>query len=264
MAADGQPTRPSSAPGAGWQEDDSALFIDMGEVLTPARGQMRQALIDHVPASTDDQFVAVDIGCGAGWLSEALLERFPNVHVVALDGSPAMLWHAGERLQAYGDRAETWLERLEERDWLDRLGQPVRCFLSSLAVHHLDANGKALLFADLYAHLEPGGALCLADIIEPASELAKRHMAHTWTDAVRQRSLDLTGELRTYDFFIEQRWNIYDFPDPEVDKPSPLMNQLRWLTEAGFADIDVPWALAGHTVIIAYRPDEAGSATATD
>lgn len=207
MAADGQATGAGSTPGAGWQEEDSALFIDMGEVLTPARDQMRQALIDHVPASTEDRFVAVDIGCGAGWLSEALLERFPNAHVIALDGSPVMLRHAGDRLQAYGDRAETWLGRLEERDWLDRLGPPVRCFLSSLTLHHLDGPGKALLFADLFAHLEPGGALCLADIVEPASEWAQRHMAHTWTEAVRQRSLDLTGEMRTFDFFIEQQWN---------------------------------------------------------
>jgi tRNA (cmo5U34)-methyltransferase len=261
MAADEQATGSVSAPGGGWQEDDSAHFIDMGEVLTPARDQMRQALIDHIPASTEDRFVAVDIGCGAGWLSEALMERFPNARVVALDGSPAMLRHTSDRLQPYGDRAETWLGRLEERDWLERLEQPVRCFLSSLAVHHLDGAGKALLFADLHAHLEPGGALCIADIVEPASEWAKRHMAHTWTDAVRQRSLDFTGEMRSYDFFVEQRWNVYDFPDPDVDMPSPLMSQLRWLTEAGFANIDVPWALAGHTVIVAYRRDETSPAT---
>lgn len=258
MTAEDPAPGPTIAHRGGWQEEDSALFLDMGEVMTPARDQLSQALLDHVPAASEEEFVAVDIGCGAGWLSEALLVRFPNARVVALDGSPAMLRHASERFQPYGDRAQLWLGRLEERDWLDRLGQPVRCFLSSLTLHHLDGPGKARLFADLYAHLEPGGALCLADIVEPASEWAKRHMADTWTEAVRQRSLDLTGEMRTYDFFIEQQWNTYAFPDPEVDMPSPLMSLLRWLTDAGFADIDVPWALAGHTVIAAYRPTGAG------
>lgn len=254
MTAGDSPPRSAATSSAGWQEEDSAHFIDMGEVLTPARDDMGQALLDLIPAASDDTFVAVDIGCGVGWLSEALLARFPNSRVVALDGSPAMLRHARERLASYGERARLEQARLEERDWLDRLGGPVRCFLSSLTLHHLDGPGKERLFADLYAHLEPGGALCIADIVEPASEWAKRHMANTWTEAVRQRSLDLTGEMRTFNFFVEQQWNTYDYPDPEVDKPSPLISQLDWLSNAGFVDIDVPWALAGTTVIAAYRP----------
>lgn len=245
---------PSTGTSPGWREEDSAQFIDMGEVMTPARDDMGQALLDAVPALPDDAFLAVEIGCGAGWLSEALLVRYPQARVIAIDGSAAMVRHAADRLSPFGDRAEVRLGRLEEQDWLARLGQPVRCFLSSLAVHHLDGPGKARLFADLFRYLEPGGGLALADLVEPASEWAKRHMANTWTEAVRQRSLDLTGETRTYDFFIEQQWNSYDFPNPQVDMPSPLMSQLQWLTEAGFIAIDVPWALAGHTVISAYRP----------
>jgi cyclopropane fatty-acyl-phospholipid synthase-like methyltransferase len=248
---------PSQGPEApsvtGWREEDSALFIEMGEVLSPARDDMGQALLDHIPATSDDAFVAVEIGCGAGWLSEALLVQYPHARVVATDGSPAMLRHAAERLARYGERIDLWQARLEDRAWLDRLGQPVRCFLSSLTLHHLDGPGKARLFADLHAHLEPGGALLVADIVEPASEWARRHMATTWTEAVRQRSLDLTGEMRVYDFFIEQKWNTYDFPDPEVDTPSSLSDQLQWLRDAGFVAIDVPWALAGTTVIAAYR-----------
>ncbi|MDQ3695285.1 MAG: class I SAM-dependent methyltransferase [Chloroflexota bacterium] len=244
---------------AGWGEEDSARFIDMGEVLTPARDEMGRALLDHVPARPDETFTAVEIGCGAGWLSEALLERFGRARVVALDGSPAMLRHAGERLAPFGDRVELRHGRLEERDWLDRLGGPVRCFLSSLTLHHLDGPGKQALFARLFSALEPGGALCVADLVEPGSDWARRHMADAWTEAVRQRSLDLTGGTRAYDFFIEHEWNTYDYPDSEVDMPSPLADQVRWLTDAGFVNIDVPLAVAGHTVIIAYRPAGAAS-----
>jgi tRNA (cmo5U34)-methyltransferase len=247
-------TADAGAVQSGWREEDSALFIDMGEVMTPARDEMSRAMLDVVPAGSDETFTAVEIGCGAGWLSEALLERFPNAHIVALDGSPEMLRHAGQRLAPFGERVELQLARLEDRDWLERLGGPVRCFLSSLTLHHLDGPGKRRLYADLFSVLEPGGALCLADIVDPASTWVRRHMADAWTEAVRQRSLDLTGETRTYDFFIEHQWNTYDFPDPDVDKPSPLVDHLRWLAEAGFVAIDVPWALAGHTVIAAYRP----------
>lgn len=250
-------TADAGAGQPGWQEADSALFIDMGEVLTAGRDEMGRALLDHIPARADERFTAVEIGSGAGWLSEALLERFANARVVALDGSPAMLRHAGDRLAPFGDRIELRQARLEERDWLEQLGGPVRCFLSSLTLHHLDGPGKQALFAALFTALEPGGALCLADLVEPASAWARRHMADAWTEAVRQRSLDLTGDTRAYDFFIQHQWNTYDYPDPEVDTPSPLVDQLRWLADAGFVNIDVPWAVAGHTVIAAYRPAEA-------
>ena len=246
---------PDARPAAGWQEEDSVRFIDMGEVMIPTRDEMGQAMLDLIPAASEDAFTAVEIGCGSGWLSETLLTRYPNARVIAIDGSPTMLGRAAEWLTPFGSRAQLLLGRLEERDWLDRLEQPVRCFLSSLTLHHLDGPGKANLFADLYQRLEPGGALCYADIVEPASGWARQHMARAWTEAVCRRSLAFTGKTETFDFFVKEQWNIYDYPDPEVDKPSPLTSLIQWLSAAGFGQIDVPWAMAGHVVIVAYRPE---------
>lgn len=39
-----------------------------------------------------------------------------------------------------------------------------------------------------------------------------------------------------------------------IDKPSPLFDQLRWLENAGFVDVDVHWMLAGHALFSARKP----------
>lgn len=240
-----------------WQEENSADFIDHGRVLTPGRDEIGRTLLDLVPAEPDEAFLAVEIGSGQGWLSETLLRRFPRARVIALDGSEAMRREAGRLLAPFGNRVELRPFRLEDPAWPDRLGTDVRCFLSSLVVHHLDGPAKRALFAHLFARLEPGGALLLADIVAPTSARAGRHMARAWEDEVRRQSLAFDGDLRAYDFFVESRWNIFDHPDP-IDQPSPLPDQLRWLTEAGFTGVDVFWTRAGHAVYGGYKPGDPG------
>ncbi len=81
---------------AAWQESDSQDFARLGHVFTPGREEIETTLMELVPARRDESFVAVDVGCGQGWLSKALLRTFPSSHVIVLDGSPLMLAAARE------------------------------------------------------------------------------------------------------------------------------------------------------------------------
>ncbi len=235
----------------GWQETDSELFATLGEVFTPGREEIEEVLLEHVPVERDEPFLAVDVGCGRGWLSEAVLRGFPSARVLALDGSAAMLRAASELLAPYGARKELRAFRLEEPAWVSSIEEPVRCFLSSLVIHHLDGSGKRELFRRLREKLEAGGALLYADVVEASSEAGRRHMARAWDEEVRQRSLRIRGDESAYRAFVARHWNMFEHPDP-MDKPSGTAEQLRWLEEAGFAGVDVPWARAGHAVFCAY------------
>ncbi|WP_431782244.1 16S rRNA (cytosine(1402)-N(4))-methyltransferase RsmH [Streptomyces chumphonensis] len=57
------------------------------------------------PALTRPGAVVVDCTLGLGGHSEALLDAFPDVRLIALDRDPDALKLAGERLARYGDRA---------------------------------------------------------------------------------------------------------------------------------------------------------------
>jgi trans-aconitate methyltransferase len=235
-----------------WSETNSRTFLDRGRVFTPDRDGIARVIGDLIPAAPADAFVAVDIGCGQGWLSAAVLGRFPAARVLALDGSPAMLAAARELLAPFGGRADFRQFDLFDPAWPDRIGGPVRCLLSSLALHHLDGPAKRALYARLLPVLEPGGALLMADLIEPTSEPQRRHYARAWDEIVREQSLAFTGDLRAYEAFLAERWNLFDHPDPDVDKPSTLPDHLRWLAEAGYVGVDAFWLRAGHAIFGGY------------
>ena len=235
-----------------WQEADSRRFIERGRVYTPRRDEIEATLLALVPAQPDEPFLAVELGPGTGWLSAALLRRFPQARVVGLDGSPAMLDATRQALAPYPGRFDLRPFRLEAADWRVELSN-ARVILSSLVVHHLDDAGKQRLFADLYGVLEPGGALLLADLVAPTSEAARAAYARAWDAEVRRQSVELTGDTAAYDEFVRTQWNLYDYPDP-VDTPSPLPDQLRWLADLGYVGVDVFWLRAGHAVYGAYKP----------
>ena len=244
-------TQPNNAPES-WSEDESRVFVEFGRAMIPGREEIGRTILDLLPAASDEPFVGVEIGTGAGWLSAAVLGAFPRARMVGLDGSPKMLHAAGELLAAYQDRVELRPFRLEATSWVAEIPL-ARVFLSSLVLHHLDGSSKRGLFARLFHRLEPGGALLFADVMEPRTDLARRHFANSWTEEVRRRSVANHGDERAHEFFVRERWNIYQYPDP-ADKPSTLPEQLRWLEEAGFEGVDVFWARAGHALLGGYRP----------
>ena len=239
-------------PQTGWNEDDSQEFIDHGRFFVPEREEQIAAVLDLIPEPGDG--LLVDLCCGEGLLSAALLERFSKARVLAMDLSPTMLEKARQTCAAHAERFATRPFDLADRAWRT-FAEPARAFVSSLAIHHLDGAGKRQLFRDLAAALAPGGALVIADLVLPATPAAHALAAKAWDEAVRRRSLELAGRLRPYEIFRDERWNLWADPSPDpIDQPSPLFDQLRWLTEAGFAGVDVCWMKAGHAVYAGFRP----------
>jgi tRNA (cmo5U34)-methyltransferase len=238
---------PPHDSGIDWSEDASRHFIDLGRTYTPARDEIRDTILDLIPDERDEPFLAVELGVGEGWLSAAILERFPNARILGLDGSPTMLREAATRLQPFAGRFDLRRFRLEDRSWLAELPDAARCFVSSLVIHHLDAAGKQQLYRDLHIHLEDGGAVLIADLVAPRSAWERRFMARSWDAEVRRQSLAFTGSLDAYQQFLDSEWNWFAYPDP-MDMPSPVVDHLAWLTEAGFTGASVFWARAGHAL----------------
>ena len=235
-----------------WSEADSRHFIERGRIHIPNRDEIGDTILDLIPAEHDEPFLAVELGVGAGWLCEAILSRFPAARVIGLDGSPAMLRETAARLATFAGRFELRPFRLEDQEWRAALPSDVRCFASSLVIHHLSGEGKRTLYSDLYAHLEQRGAVLIADLVAPRSERERRYMARWWHADVRRQSLAFTGSLEAFDEFVRDQSNWYDYPDP-MDMPSTIPEHLAWLDEAGFTETDVFWARAGHAIYGGYK-----------
>lgn len=92
----------------------------------------------------------LDVGCGSGRVTEALLALVPQGRVLAIDASADMVALARARL---GERAQVWCE-----DVLDlALGEPVDAIISTATLHWVPDHEQ--LWARLAAALRPGGVL---------------------------------------------------------------------------------------------------------
>ncbi len=244
--------------GEGWTEEASLVYQAVARVAVPRRAEQMATMLSLIPYFHAPGTVAVELGCGEGLLSAALLESNPYVRVIALDGSEEMRAAAGARLERFGERVEVRDFDLGNADWLPAL-DGAGVVLSSLVIHHLDDAEKQTLFGQVRKRISVGGAFLIADIVHPGRPEVNSMFARSYEAEVKTRSVELTGDLRLWERFDQEHWNHYQTPDFDLDKPSVLVQQLRWLVDAGFALADCFWMFAGHAVYGAYASAEGSS-----
>jgi trans-aconitate 2-methyltransferase len=98
----------------------------------------------------EGQETVLDAGCGSGRITEALIERLPRGHVIAVDESVSMVEAARRRLPAGAD-----VRRLDLLDL--ELEQPVDAILSTATFHWIADHRR--LFERLRRALPAGGRL---------------------------------------------------------------------------------------------------------
>jgi trans-aconitate 2-methyltransferase len=107
-----------------------------------------RSVLDRLPLSGNE--TVLDAGCGSGRVTGLLIERLPDGHVVAIDGSPSMVEKVRETLRPGDEALVSDLTELE-------LDQRVDAVFSSAVFHWvLDHD---LLFRRLATVLRPGGAI---------------------------------------------------------------------------------------------------------
>ncbi|MCX4690106.1 methyltransferase domain-containing protein [Kitasatospora purpeofusca] len=239
-----------TSPADTWQLSDTEVFSKYGDAFVPRRAEQTAAVCDLLAGVPVPH--VLDLCCGEGRLSEEYLRRDPEARVTVLDRSPEMLALTAKRLEPFADRHDSIEADIEDGLW--RTGVGYGGVMTSLAVHHLDGEGKRLLYRDIHAMLAPGGVFVMADLVEPAGATARTLAGDHWEEAVRRASEEQFGGDEAAVAFERTEWNHYRLPGPDpVDKPSSVAEHLDWLREAGFVEVDVVWMYAGHALFTAKR-----------
>ena len=110
-----------------------------------------ETVLERLPLDGNER--VLDAGCGSGRVTERLAERLPDGRVVALDGSPAMVDAARQRLARFGDQVEYVVADLEKPLPIE----PVDAILSTATFHWVPDHDA--LFRNLAAVLRRGGRL---------------------------------------------------------------------------------------------------------
>ncbi|QEC47061.1 class I SAM-dependent methyltransferase [Baekduia soli] len=188
------------------------------------------AALDLLPAPPRR---VLDLGAGTGLLAGFVAAAHPGAELHLLDGAPAMLEQARERLGP-----DVVLHAGDLRAPL-----PAGTFdavVSALAIHHLDDAAKQDLFARVHAALAPGGVFVNAEQVAGPTPRFEAHY-RAWHEAT-SRALGLT----------EQEWG-RALERMAHDDCAPVGDQLAWMRAAGF-DADCLMQDVRFAVLVGVRP----------
>ncbi|XVQ89470.1 class I SAM-dependent methyltransferase [Microbispora siamensis] len=162
----------------------------------------------------------VDLGCGTGAGTFALLDRFPDAHITAVDTSAGHLQLLREKACARGvqDRVRTVQADLDGADWPD-LGTPDLVWASA-SMHHMAQPERAL--RSVHALLAPGGLFAVVELDgfprflpsdAPETSPGLEERAHAATDSfhaehVPHRGADWGPMLTAAGFTVEDERTI--------------------------------------------------------
>jgi SAM-dependent methyltransferase len=224
---------------------------------------MFEVLAELLPAS----FVALDLACGPGSISQRLLARFPAAQAIAVDIDPVLLAIGRGAMGTVHGRLR-WIEAdLESPDWLQALGDTrVDAVLSSTALHWLWPEPLARLYHDLGRVLRPGGVLLNGDHMAfgPAlptfARLSSRVLDEQWTDAefaahgieTAEQWWDALARKAAFASLLAER--TARFADKQRQQSPPGFDfHVAALGEAGFREVGTIWQVLSDRVLLAVR-----------
>jgi tRNA (cmo5U34)-methyltransferase len=216
------------------QEQFSKNFLEKADIYIQERRKMISDMSSlfsfYINSKRDIQIL--DLGCGDGVLTEELLSKDGSIVATLIDGSPAMLQKARERLVAYPG---VHFMHTSFQDLLTgkvSLGHFDFC-VSSFAIHHLEMTEKKNLFRYIYGHLNSRGHFVNIDVVlSPSSELEEWYFS-IWKEWMQH----MQDQLNIKDELPEDIINRYKDPS-SMNKPDTLEDQLEALRESGFGNVD--------------------------
>jgi tRNA (cmo5U34)-methyltransferase len=201
--------------------------------LIPCYDAFYRRATDLIPAGALD---ILDLGAGTGLLSAFVRSWYPEARIHLLDVSAPMIERARARLA--DDRGVSF----EVADYATApLGGPYDAVVSALSIHHLHHDTKKSLFARIFAALRPGGVFVNAEQVAGPTPALDHLYKKLWLEQVREAG---ATPLQIADSLYRQ----------QDDRCASVEDQLAWMREAGFADVDCWFKDNRFAVLAGTRP----------
>jgi SAM-dependent methyltransferase len=235
------------------------------EGYLPFREDRFNVMFDALEAVLPESFVAVDLCCGPGSLSERMLKRFPEARSIAVDLDPVLL-KIGREVHGDFDGRLKWVETdLNQEGWVAELGvDEVDAVLSTTALHWFQPETLVRLFRDLGKLIRPGGLFLNGDHMgfpphldtfrRVSERVTKRDQATASADGVEgwQAWWDAIAAEPGMDELIAERKR--RFPSVDDHGVETLLEFYEsTLREAGFREVGTIWQRFDDRVLMAVR-----------
>lgn len=237
------------------------------EGYVPEREARFTAMFDALDELLPASFVALDLACGPGSISQRLLARFPDARAIAVDFDPVML-AIGRGALGTADGRLRWIEAdLASPGWLEALGETrIDAALSTTALHWVWPEPLARLYRDLGRLLRPGGVFLNGDHMAfgPAlasfARLSQRALGGQWSDAsfaargieTAEQWWDALALEPAFASLLAERTRL--FAGKRRQEKSPDFDfHVAALRDAGFREVGTIWQVLSDRVLLAVR-----------
>jgi SAM-dependent methyltransferase len=235
----------------------------------PEREARFTAMLDVLAALLPDEFVALDLACGPGAISQRLLARFPRARCVAVDLDPVLLT-MGEATLGDADGRLRWVTAdLTDPSWTEALGEPAfDAVLSTTALHWLRVEPLVRLYRDLGRIVRPDGVVLNGDHLAFAPDQPTlRLLAEAAADRQRAAAFDQAGaesweawwealanEPGAADLLAERARRFTGNTRHDGGEPAPIFDvHAAALRDAGFREVGVVWQRLDDRVLLGVR-----------
>lgn len=174
----------------------------------------------------------LDIGCGDGILSDALLQRFPGAQAVLTDFSAAMLEAAARRFAGRHAKVTCIESDYGVPSWIQQIpaNEPFDAVISGLSIHHQPDARKQELYAEIFRLLSPGGVFVNVEHVSSASP---------WVESLHDELfIDHLHVLHAAKPRNEVASTYFYRPDKAANILAPVEVQCEWLRRIGYRDVD--------------------------
>jgi ubiquinone/menaquinone biosynthesis C-methylase UbiE len=136
----------------------------------PERKKLFKAFAAEAVRMNTGALSVFELGCGPGFLAEALLENCDIARYTLVDFSPEMLRLSRSRLAKFTDRLVFIQADFKKHNWTDAVPPGFDLIVSLQAVHELrHASRIPKLYAQLYELLVSGGRILICDHVNSPS-----------------------------------------------------------------------------------------------
>ena len=226
-------------------------WASKGSWQAPIRDVQTAMVLRMIPQPIDAPIRVLDVGAGYGALASAVLRDRPNATAVCLDASEAMLKLGPEKNPDLRNRMTFVQGSLELPEWLNSVDGTFDAVISARALHHFTENQRRrYIFKELFALVRAGGCFINADNVRGAS----KSLSERYRNA-RDKYLDR--------YVRHSSGGKTNLAEAKAATPSSyhgphnngiLEEELAWLREAGFVDVDCFWKFTTTVVYGGFRP----------
>ena len=216
----------------------AATYDRSRHALIPDHDELYTAAVDALALAGDAPVRVLDLGAGTGGFSVEIVNRFPAARMHLVDVSPKMLEQAQAKFGADERFSFAVLDATA-----DDLGQGWDRVVSSFVIHHFTHEDKRAVFAKVARALKPGGIFVNVDQVQACSQAVQDIHMRLWKkDVLAAGALpqDLEDGLKRM---------------AEMDINAELDDQLLWLEQAGFNDIEVEYRNYFYAVFVARKAE---------